>query len=521
MYIGSLINGDARIAFTYGYRRMNSSIRYCPDWKKEDVEKEFYDVNGQLIRNMVGFSGPDLLDNSVDILLCFGRKCFIDSISFVQDKESAIGKIQVFAVEGQTLNPVARHLPESGKSITTQEIAISVGVEAESLVLRVIGAYQHMVLGKLDVFGAIGLEEAVYPLPKKLERTGKMFREITGIEAGEGAEFAMQNFVEKYQDLFGREIPQGKGNIHLVIDSEMEYEAYTVSVSETEVQLHGGSSRALLYATEKLLQLCTADGIATAEIEDKPFLSMRGVHFGLPNRKNIEFLKRMVKYVLMPMGYNMVIIEIAGGMEYKRHPEINEMWAEKGRLAKEGKCAYPPHYGMAGCGDILTHEEVKDLCDWFRKYGLEVVPEVQTFGHTQYITISHPEVAEIEEIVNDENVDLYVSDTRPAQEYYHTMCPNHPDYYPLTFDVIDEVIEVFQPERYVHIGHDEIYGVGTCPICKKIGAAKVYAQEVTALHDHLKELGYGTMIWSDMVEEPQDYAVSAIHMIPKDIALGF
>ena len=517
MYIGSLINGDAGIAFTYGYRRMNSSIRYCPDWKKEAVEKEFYDVDGQLVRNMVGFYGPDLLDNAVDILLCFGRKCFIDSISFVQDKDSAISKIQVFSVERQTWKPVARHLPESGKNITTQEITLSVGVEAESLVLRVMGAYQHMVLGKLDVFGAIGLEEALYPIPQRLKRTGKVFREITGIEVGEGTEFAAQNFVEKYQDLFGREIPQGKGNIYLSINPEMEYEAYTVSITETEVRLRGGSSRAMLYATEKLLQLCTADGIVTAEIEDKPFLAMRGVHFGLPNRKNIEFLKRMVKYVFMPMGYNMVIIEIAGGMEYKRHPEINAMWEEKGRLFKEGKGPYPPHYGIAGCGDILNHEEVRDLCDWFRKYGLEVVPEVQTFGHTEYITMSHPEMAEIVEVDNDENVDLYVNDAKLGQDFYHSMCPNHPDYYQLTFDIIDEVIEVFQPERYVHIGHDEIEEVGKCPICKKIGAAKVYAQEVTALHDHLKELGYGTMMWSDMLDEPGYDTLSAIHMIPKDI----
>ena len=34
-------------------------------------------------------------------------------------------------------------------------------------------------------------------------------------------------------------------------------------------------------------------------------------------------------------------------------------------------------------------------------------------------------------------------------------------------DMLDEIIEVIQPREYVHMGHDEVYGIGICPICGK------------------------------------------------------
>ena len=82
---------------------------------------------------------------------------------------------------------------------------------------------------------------------------------------------------------------------------------------------------------------------------------------------------------------------------------------------------------------------------------------------------------------------------------------------------MDEVIEVFKPERYVHMGHDEVYEIDVCPICKHKDPAKLFADDVNKLHAYLKSRGLKMMIWSDMIQPVTKYRTpAAIDMIPKD-----
>ena len=62
-------------------------------------------------------------------------------------------------------------------------------------------------------------------------------------------------------------------------------------------------------------------------------------------------------------------------------------------------------------------------------------------------------------------IDTRAEDAKPNEFYYHSYCPSNPKSYEILFDIIDEVIEVFKPEEYVHMGHDEVYQLGVCPVC--------------------------------------------------------
>ena len=42
----------------------------------------------------------------------------------------------------------------------------------------------------------------------------------------------------------------------------------------------------------------------------------------------MAFARRLIKYVISPMGYNALILEIAGGMRFDSHPIITEKWLE-------------------------------------------------------------------------------------------------------------------------------------------------------------------------------------------------
>ena len=118
------------------------------------------------------------------------------------------------------------------------------------------------------------------------------------------------------------------------------------------------------------------------------------------------------------------------------------------------------------------------------------------------------------------DIDTRGEDARPEKFYRHSYCPSNPKSYEILFDLLDEVIEVFKPTEYVHMGHDEVYEIGVCPICKHKDPAKLLADDINKIYAYLKDRGLKMMIWSDMIQPVTKYRTpSAIDMIPKDILM--
>lgn len=528
MYIGSLLNENAKTNITYTYTKRGLDIPYYPDFMPEAEEKDKYSLSGKLFSDYICFDGTALLDRGIDIHIDLGRECFVDSLLFNQGAESELELVKVLVPNGNSLRAVGNLTPRTDKTITDSEVSVLVGVHTSKLILRLNAFYKHIVIGKLNIFGAVNIGDAVYPLPAEISYgNGYYTGDLAVCAIGDDAEFAAEDFAEKSSetiafDFCGNSFWKSK-KISLTTDktsvvfalADLEEEEYHLNVTTHSISLKGGSRRALVYGAARLLQLVSADGIRCCQIKDKPFMKIRGVHFALPDRDKIDFFKRIVRYMVAPLGFNNIYIQLSATMEYKSHPEINKSWADACDKYRKGEYPKPAHYEFVS-HDILTHEEVKDICAYIRSFGLEIIPEVQTFGHTQYITMAHPELAEIE-LAEDKEIDLFVADIKPEKFYKHCMCPNHPDYYKVTFDIIDEVIDVMQPEKYFHIGHDEIYVVGKCERCKNIPDDEIFASEVTKLNNHIKSKGLTTMMWSDMLQE-QDYTTApAINRVPKDI----
>ena len=136
------------------------------------------------------------------------------------------------------------------------------------------------------------------------------------------------------------------------------------------------------------------------------------------------------------------------------------------------------------------------------------------------IALSHPEIAEIPDEDENEVIDERVADVRPKKFYKHSACPSNPKTYEILFDICDEIIEVVQPREYVHMGHDEVYEIGVCPICKHKDPAELLAYDLNLIHDYLAGKGLKMMIWADMLQNCTKYSTfNAIDHIPKDILL--
>jgi len=270
-------------------------------------------------------------------------------------------------------------------------------------------------------------------------------------------------------------------------------EGCLVHVSSGHALIAGHDTAGTFYGLQLLRQLIErnagqmrAPGI---EVHDWPFKEMRGVHVYMPARENIPFFKRLLDF-LAALRYNTIFIEVAGGMRYDRHPEINEAWEEFVVTARsfDGgpqslQCSQPfpkesTHTELGG-GSYLEKSEVREIIAYANALHIEVLPEVPTLSHAYYLVCAHPEIAE-----------------RDDDPYPDTYCPSNPASYELLFDVMEEVIEVFQP-RIVHIGHDEVYSYGLCPRCTNKSGAELIASDINTIHDYLAEKAIRTAMWGD------------------------
>lgn len=272
-------------------------------------------------------------------------------------------------------------------------------------------------------------------------------------------------------------------------------ESFAISIG-TKTTVWAASPEGFIYAASTLLSLAETGELAKGFVYDYPLDDIRGFRTYLPPRDKIADFYRTIDF-LAYYRYNRVMLEVGGAMEYKRHPEINAKWIElcndinaysgRGNEIQRsfGWCKNSFHCDNAG-GSYLTQDEVRDIVAYCRSRGIEVIPECPTFSHCDYLVMAHPEIAE-----------------RRNDPYPDSYCPNHPDTYPLVFDILEEVIDVFQPKA-INIGHDEAYSVSLCPKCKNTSQPRVYADDVWKIHDFLAAKNVGTYMWGEKMLKSYD-----------------
>lgn len=528
MYIGSLLNGKLDKNFKYSYCQRGMNVSYNPDLICEEKEREFYTrENGYLfVQRTVAWNETVLLYNGIDIKFDFGEKVFIDHLYIKQSEGSEIGSVELFTVIGKTYKKIGKYNPETGKGILTSEFKVHTAEYVDNLVIRLNGCCGTVGIEKLDILGGINLSNGVWPIPLNYKFDGGTYKrdKLKTISCSDEEDlFAAKYIQERFFESFGAELELVKenGDIALKTLPACDKDRYFLKSEDGKCIIEGTGRRGLMYALSALLQLIDDDIVKNAVLENEDFMQIRGVHFALPSKDSIPFIHNMVKYVFIPNHYNMVFLEIAGAMKYDNYPEIHKAWQDVCERYEKGELPPPSHYGFVS-RDIWEKSEVKEFCDFLSSYGLELVPEVQCWGHTQYITCAYPQLAEIPvDISDDENINLRNLDenAKRSDVYYHTMCPNHPDYYKVTFGIIDEIIELLKPERYIHLGHDEVYNICECERCKNLSRTEIIIKEITNLRDYIVGKNLTMMIWGDMLQKMPYSSPNAAAYIPKDIIM--
>jgi len=269
-------------------------------------------------------------------------------------------------------------------------------------------------------------------------------------------------------------------------------EGYVLAVDADGVVLIGKSARGCFNGVQTVRQLAMVrDGkrvFRGVKIVDYPDMKFRGWHSASPVVETVDDYRKFLDMLAL-LKFNAVMMEVNNRLKYERHPDIATSHA-------------------------LTKDELRAVVEYARSLQFEVIPQVQTLGHFNYV-LNNPAYR-------------HLAENREPHERrgFWVYCPSNPEVYPLVFDMFSEVIEVFKPKRFFHIGHDEFTFApfGVCERCKGTPPHQLFAMEVKKLHDWLAKHGLRTLMWGDQFLEdhhggPPYNTYKATPLVPKDIII--
>jgi hypothetical protein len=166
------------------------------------------------------------------------------------------------------------------------------------------------------------------------------------------------------------------------------------------------------------------------------------------------------------------------------------------RLADDQGCAlrFASTPDLVNHGNAFKPEQLRGLAEYAQSLGIDLIPELESFGHTGYITRS-PAYAHL------------LDDNGEDSEKFTGMIPVHPDTLELFDKLYSEVAAIF-PSPYLHGGCDEVNWGGSS-LSKKALQAKtrpqIWAEYLNSLNRTSQKCGKQFIVWGDFVlhKEPE------------------
>ncbi len=151
--------------------------------------------------------------------------------------------------------------------------------------------------------------------------------------------------------------------------------------------------------------------------------------------------------------------------------------------------------------DAFTKAEFREILAEAKSLGLAPIPLLQTFGHAEYI-LSHAPYSAWREL--PEKKDCY--------------CVSNPAVRDFLKRFLHEYLDLFGDDvRLFHLGGDEAYSFGKCPVCASRDRMELYAEHLRAVAEELLYRGIRPGCWSDMVLACDGDAI--VRHLPRDFVL--
>jgi hypothetical protein len=235
---------------------------------------------------------------------------------------------------------------------------------------------------------------------------------------------------------------------------------------------------------------------------------VNGFCIAAPSEQRVDEFVNFIADELAPSGINTLVLRVDFNYAYESRPELQDK-------------------------NPLSKESVKKIVAVCQKNKIEVIPQVNLLGHQSWANklnkllevypdfdeTPHVKIPETYEWPNDDGL------------YCKSYCPLHPEVHQVVFDLMDEIMEVFEAKAF-HAGLDEVFYIADakCPRCKGLDPAVLFAGEVNVLNKHLEEKGARLWIWGDrlldgsttgmgMWEASMNNTAMAIDLISKSVVI--
>lgn len=217
--------------------------------------------------------------------------------------------------------------------------------------------------------------------------------------------------------------------------------------------------------------------LPSLEIHDWPDIPWRVYHLDLKGtRRTFPRLLRLLPE-LAEWRINAVLVEYEDHLILPSHPDI----------------AAP---------EALTPQQVRTFVAEAARFGITIIPLVQTLGHLQYV-LTKPAYASLREHPED------------ASE----ACSTHPATWPLIRDFLNDVIALHRDAPFLHIGLDETFRIATCPRCvqyrKKKPPIARFVEWARQVATYVQNCGMTPLMWADILARHLDPAL--LETLPKEM----
>jgi hexosaminidase len=303
------------------------------------------------------------------------------------------------------------------------------------------------------------------PQPKKNSLDWDHPLEITGTWAFPAGRFA---HVDEFEQAIARRFIIPKAGKPINIDGGISKlgltpGAYRITITPKGISVVGEKDEGFRYGLQRIARLAfVKDGklyVPTGDLSDEPVNAFRGVHLFV-GPKSLDFQRKLVERVLMPLGMNRVVLECERAA-WKSLPGIET-------------------------SDTMSLDQLAELFKMYRNYDFEPIPLIESFGHDEWL------------FANGKNLDVAMDPKTP-----YALDPRKPRTKELLDGLWDEAIKLLQPET-VHFGLDEVDMEGF-PADAATKTA-LWKTQLGTLGDIAKNHGVKMILWGDELLGPEEAA---------------
>ena len=269
----------------------------------------------------------------------------------------------------------------------------------------------------------------------------------------------------------------------LSFTNDMKPEGYVLVTTKDGAVVVANSAAGIFYGAQTLKQLIRTDGAAPrvqlAVIRDWPAMKYRGFHDDLSRGPvpTLEFQKKEIR-TFAAYKINVYSPYYEHTLSYDANPLIS-----------------PPGGGM-------SHDDVRALVAYAKRYHVDVVPEQEAFGHLHHVL----------------KYDLYAP--LGETDHGHVLAPADPASLPLIKSWFAEIDSLF-PSKFVHLGADETFELGmgrTKDRVSQEGLGPVYIDFLKQIESALRYTGKRFLFWGDIAQG----SPALVKSLPKDmVAVGW